>query len=493
MTDQNAFERIVADSVRSIGPVAPSDGAHELTSTRVRQSRQDPEWLALIKEPPMRSNSQTAVGSPTVRLVAILAATMLLAVALAAAGAGAQRLLAADAQYIVAPDGSGTHTSVAAAIADATDGDHILIRPGTYAETILTDKSVLLEGDGPAADIVITHTDAGPGYGTGFASADLFPSERGPDDDGYSDWTMDSDQLGTTIESTEVCDCQDQRFALVLLGTTAEISNLTFGGQHARLFIDGGSPVIDGVTFDDVGLPFTPANSEQSRFTEDSRGNTQALVITGGATPTVQESLFVHGGGIDVYGDASPLVADNTLEGGPSIYGLFGDDTRIVDNSILGPGDEGVTMGGDSAAIVQANVIEDKTDGMFLYGLVTAESNEIRNSTRSGITVVRGEPTVRNNNLFDNAVAVDWERGDGLLEGNRIAGGGDGFRIGTGALVVKDNVIEGVRDRGIFADSMSTPVLTGNRSCGNGEDFVAMGTSRPETDGTNEICDGSGA
>ncbi len=101
MTDEQTFERNVAESVRSIGPVAPSDGAHELTISLVRRNRQDPAWLALIKESPMRTNNHLAVGSPTVRVVAIMAATMLLALALAAAGAGVQRLVAADGPLVV--------------------------------------------------------------------------------------------------------------------------------------------------------------------------------------------------------------------------------------------------------------------------------------------------------------------------------------------------------------------------------------------------------
>ena len=117
MNDQYDFERIVADTVRSIGPIAPADGTHDQILTRVRRTRQDPAWLALAKEPPMRSNSQAVVGSPTMRVAAIVVATLLLAATLAAAGAGAQRLLAADSHIVVAHDGSGDHTTIAAAVA----------------------------------------------------------------------------------------------------------------------------------------------------------------------------------------------------------------------------------------------------------------------------------------------------------------------------------------------------------------------------------------
>ena len=62
MNEQHAFERIVADSVTSIGVPTPSDGAIEQTISRVGRKRQRPRWLALLKEPPMRTDSHLAVG-----------------------------------------------------------------------------------------------------------------------------------------------------------------------------------------------------------------------------------------------------------------------------------------------------------------------------------------------------------------------------------------------------------------------------------------------
>lgn len=153
MNDQYDFERIVADTVRSIGPIAPADGTHDQILTRVRRTRQDPAWLALAKEPPMRSNSQAVVGSPTMRVAAIVVATLLLAATLAAAGA--QRLLAADSHIVVAHDGSGDHSTISAAVAAAVDGDEIVVRPGTYAESVAIDKSITLRGDGDRDSVIV--------------------------------------------------------------------------------------------------------------------------------------------------------------------------------------------------------------------------------------------------------------------------------------------------------------------------------------------------
>lgn len=96
MNEQQAFERILAESVSGLGPLAPSAGAIERTLSRASKRRQRPRWLALIKEPPMRRESRLAVGSPTVRVAGIMVATILVALVLAAAAVAGSRLLTDD-------------------------------------------------------------------------------------------------------------------------------------------------------------------------------------------------------------------------------------------------------------------------------------------------------------------------------------------------------------------------------------------------------------
>lgn len=468
MNDHVDFERLVAGHIADEGATPPSDAFYDELFTRAAQKGPRPEWLAIIKEPPMHSNSRLAVGSPTVRVVAILVATVLLAVSLAAAGAGIQRLFAAEGPIIVAQDGSGHHATIQAAIDAATDGDEILIRPGTYAESIITDKSVSLTGDGDPADIVITHIEDGPLHSTSGYDNDETPEPAEFGGDGA-------------------------RYALVLVGTTSDVSGLTFSGEDARLIVDGGSPVIENVTFDNVGQPFTDATSQA---TVTYRGpSVQALVVTRGGTPVVRENSFVGGGGIDIYTDAAPLVEHNTLEGG-GIYGSqfgFGRDARIIDNHLFGSGWQGIDLLYDASATVSGNLIEDRAYGMFLFGEATAEDNEIRNSSEAAVYVLTSGPTVRSNRLYGNETAVRWIRGDGVIEANEVGGGTDGILIEAGSPQVRDNIVEGVAGQGIVVETMATPVLTGNRSCGNGEDLHVMNLARPEVDASNEICDGSGA
>ena len=102
MSDELMLEREIQETLIERVPFAPPNHLLQSFEFNARRARRYPRWLALIKESPMRTNSRLAVGSPTVRAAAVLAATFLLMLALAAAGAGARILLAADGDIVVA-------------------------------------------------------------------------------------------------------------------------------------------------------------------------------------------------------------------------------------------------------------------------------------------------------------------------------------------------------------------------------------------------------
>lgn len=96
MNERIDFERIVAGHIAGEGVAPPDDAFFDELLLRADRAGQRPRWLALIKEPPMRTSSHLAVGSPLVRIAAIVVATLLLAVLTLGAGIAGQRLLAAD-------------------------------------------------------------------------------------------------------------------------------------------------------------------------------------------------------------------------------------------------------------------------------------------------------------------------------------------------------------------------------------------------------------
>ena len=49
---------------------------------------------------------------------------------------------------MVAQDGSGTVTTIAEGVAMAQDGDTVLVKPGTYHESVAITEDITLRGDG---------------------------------------------------------------------------------------------------------------------------------------------------------------------------------------------------------------------------------------------------------------------------------------------------------------------------------------------------------
>ncbi len=425
MNDQHDFERLVADSVQSIGLVAPSDGAHELTSSRVRQSRQDPEWLALIKESPMRSNSHVAVGSPTVRVMAILAATLLLAVALAAAGAGVQRLLAAG-PIVVAQDGSGHYTTINEAIAVAEDGDEILVKPGTYPEVVVIDKDIVLRGDGSREEVILEFGSDGPVLAGSYG--------RVP-------------------------------YGLMLVDTEATVSDLTVRGPNvaADFVLVGGAPTLERVSSELEG-DFSGAGPHTS------------IAVLHGAGGTIRDSLFDgiawHAGVQmipeyeDISGTGLFVVEDNVSESG---FGFDITDGSVFRRNTITDGGLWLTLVGSGSVLIAENEL---VEIGFEDG--SSDGVTIRDNTIHGGFALSG---------------IDLGTGTAIVEGNTISGMNTGIAVPDGATpTITGNQLEDL-GAGIRIDGGDPAALIeDNRFCGNDQNVVVDG-SEAQLDPSNEVCD----
>ncbi len=73
MSTQRSLERSIAVWMADEATGAASDAVLDNVMFATRRMRPRPRWLALLKEPPMRLQSRTTVGSPTGRLVLVLA------------------------------------------------------------------------------------------------------------------------------------------------------------------------------------------------------------------------------------------------------------------------------------------------------------------------------------------------------------------------------------------------------------------------------------
>ena len=428
MTDNNAFERFVADHLADDGSgTAQAERIAASIDERTSERRQLPRWLALIKESPMRTNSHLAVGSPTVRVMVVMAMTMLLALTLAAAGAGAKQLLAADGPIIVAADGSGDFTSIQAAVDAAEDGDEILVRPGTYAEVVIIEKDIALRGDGPREEVILEFGEDGP----------TIPSWNG-----------------------------QVPYGLMLVDTEAIVSDLMVRGPNAAsafVFV-GGAPTLENVVNELEGDFSGRAHVSVGVF-RDAGGTIRDSLLDGpvGALDvTIPEYA-------DITGSGRWLAEDNTLDTGFALD--VTDGSVFLRNIITDDGLIELALVGSGSVLIAENDVAtiellEESDGFTIRDNVVHAPGSV--DTLAGITLGTGAALVEGNVITDVPIGIIVPDGASpTITGNRL----EGLRTGIGVLAAE-----------------TVAVIEDNWFCGNEQDLVVQGSSHA-LDPSNEVCE----
>ena len=440
MNDDVRFERLFAEGLHELAPRRAPDRLRTTITAQTGETRPRARWLALIKEPTMRTNNRLAVGSPTARVAAIMAATLLAAMMIIGAGIAGAQLFAASGHLVVDADGGGDFTTIGAAVDAADDGDEILVRPGTYAEAITIEKDITVRGDGAVDDVVVE-----------LAGATLF--------------TLD--------------------------GVDARVENLTLrGGPDTQgMTIAGGAPTISGVVFDDVGIPY------ESR--EIGQGGSLEIL---GAAAQVLDNRFVGGGEVSVHLFGDVLIEGNEFRDGPHLYlASPGDDAIVRGNTFSGTYDRAMGLFGESTMTIEGNVIDGAGgDGITIgWGSATGHDPLIRDNdisgTAVGIMVFRGSDlVVQDNRLHDNGTAIHSQSETGSYTGNEFSGNDIGILTRGTPVLDGNSILDGGVGIELTGSETTQPVLTGNTVCGNEVNvrIPAAGSIPPlEYDDTNEICE----
>ncbi len=444
MNGQRAFERIVARSIESTGVPQPSDDAVERTIASVSRRRQRPRWLALIKEPPMRTGSHLAVGSPTARVAAIVAATLMASVMLVSASLAGAELLAGDRSIVVDQSGDGDFTSITEAVEAAGDGDMISVRPGTYAESVVVDKDVVISGvtDEPGA-VVIAITDAAP-----FA-----------------------DYAGSPL-----------RYAFWIEAGAPEIGHLTIRGPGeavSAFVISGGQPLVHDIVAEIDPRPDAPQGSVTRRFA--TVGGDAGGFLRANATDAQ----------LAIAGSATPRIEGNDIAS--EIWVLDSSGPDITNNHVAS-----VWVRDASAPVIEGNLIDNAEAGDWYDCAIMLNSpdtsptiidNVIRNAP-TGLCIEDGNAVaVTGNEFVDNDIGISATNTDTVFADNVIHGGLAGVVVaGTTSPSFVGNTVEGAQNRGISIGSRSSPVMRDNTLCGSGTDLYLHPQAQADVDGSNEIC-----
>ena len=194
MTTDKAFEREVAAAMAELASVGDADEAIDQILAITSRSRPMPRWLALLKEPPMRTSSEVLTGSPTLRRVAVLVITLVLIVAAAGAIVAATRVLQPPAPALpdpfgVARNGALAYEAMGDIYTSGPTGDHpVAIITGSavdsrpsYSRDGTMISFVRRESASPDR-LMVARSD-----GTGAVPVAEWPA--------WSDWSPDSTEL----------------------------------------------------------------------------------------------------------------------------------------------------------------------------------------------------------------------------------------------------------------------------------------------------------
>ena len=242
--------------------------------------------------------------------------------------------------HVVAQDGTGDFATITEAVRAARAGDVILIRAGTYDESVSVGRDVTISGDGDRAGVVVQPSTGSPSFALGTSGATL--------------------------------------------------SNLTLRGTFAGVTIDGGTPTLEGLSFDIVGLP------------EGAEPRAYAVLVSGGA---------------------SALIRGNTITGGSTGI-LIADSAAVLEgNDVSGTSAAGIQVDAGAPRLSRNAIHDNQGSGVaILGGSASLSGNTIAANTTGLVLGASATPTLSGNSICANATNVHVLDGGEMpvLTGNEV-------------------------------------------------------------------------
>lgn len=358
-----------------------------------------------------------------------------------------------DGVALDADSGTAYFTTIADAITAADDGDTVRVGPGTYVESLVIDKDIILKADAPTERVILRAPDDGP-------MAIVQVQGRDP-------------------RRGEV----ELPYAIRIVGADATVSGLTVEGRRSGIIAEGGSPTLEHLRLVEVGWPLAGSGNEIKGihlFASDAH---------------IRNNELVGGGNIQAAGDGNVRVEDNVLLDGPAIAGSFGPDGVVRGNEIRDPSYEGIQIEDGGAGSVEDNILHGIPRTGILLGwndatetVAAVRGNHIEGAF-VGIQLIPGaRAEIVENEVTGARIGLLVNDSDGIVSGNRFIGNPLGIAIQAGAPTLEGNTVTET-STALQLTGSAAPQLSGNTICGTDVSIRLIdGAELPDTTG-NDVCE----
>ncbi len=262
---------------------------------------------------------------------------------------------------------TGAIRSVNAAIANAQNGDEILVMKGYYRESVEINKLVSIKGYGATIDGMGRTTFRMVSHGSSISNLTIVGSGRDP---------------AVVIEGyASVTGCNIKNISTGIAAYGGVISNNTISATAYGIRLNG-SAIVENNRISGplgAGIEVRCNDSMISGNTVTSAGN--AMDVTGHNNTIVLNNLFSSNIGIRLKSAKSNMITNNTCKGN-RIAGVYLEDSEknsISSNRLLLNGN-GLLMKSSSGNMITGNIVEKNEYGISMKG---SGGNLLRENTLS--------------------------------------------------------------------------------------------------------------
>jgi len=314
---------------------------------------------------------------------------------------------------------SETYTTINAGIGATVDGDTVIVRDGSYDETVMVDKSIMLQAEHQHLAII-----GGPGSTSGFlvldadsividslkidsyvngppglailngTSGHIIKNNYVTDDDNFGIGTAGSGSYSDiTIENNVIENCGESGLEIAGEdGFIIQSNTMQNNGGRGILIWDGTGALIDDNTiYNNDGDGIEVEQSGELRNIISISNN--SITYNGNAGIMLRGAAIIQGNTIE----------NNDAEGIATTEGVSG--IQITNNNEINDnGTNGIMIEGNSSATISDNTInENGGNGIQAYGSVTLSSNLVYMNNANGLYLT-GSATANNDTITNNGI-----------------------------------------------------------------------------------------